>query len=206
MCHNLISNWTFNVIYATMNTEHHIFQVVDIYMLHCVLAVSEHAHCQVELWKQVCCGFPPWARSPCWTRSSQKDPPLSSQASKGTWDASFDYPPYPILCKCKTRSMLYTSSHWFLFLFFQIFLCCVVGQHLKRDLALNGNRFLFLSFEAQQETWPGKLLKLDTPKSSTWAERASRSFPCTPLGLKPRTFLRSQGPRLGYTSGPSPLG
>jgi hypothetical protein len=28
MCHNLISNCTFNVIYATMNTEHHILHII----------------------------------------------------------------------------------------------------------------------------------------------------------------------------------
>jgi len=59
------------------------------------------------------------------------------------------------------------------------------------------------------------MLKLKT--NGTWTEPqvklidrglagVSNPGECTPLGLNPGPFLRSQGPRMGYTSEPSPLG
>jgi hypothetical protein len=189
-------------------------KAVVIYMLHCMWAVSEHAHlpsravkASLGLWNQL------WFSS-LGTVTMLLDQVLTIRPTSflsGIRRHLRCNPliPHHIQFSVSARpGLCYTSSHWLLF--FQFFLCCVVGQHLKRDLALNGNRFCasknknLLPFDAKSLLrWPGKLL---IPPSQAHGQRASRSFPCTPLGLKPRTFLRSQGPRLGYTSGPSPLG
>ncbi len=51
-----------------------------------------------------------------------------------------------------------------------------------------------------------QLDKLLAPPSQSHWQRAGRSFTCTPVGLNPGPFWRSQGPRIGYTSEPSPMG
>jgi hypothetical protein len=139
MCQNLVSSCTFSVIYATMNTEHHVFQVVDIYMLHCMWAVSEHAHlprravkASLGLWNQL--WFSSLGMVTMLLDQVLTIRPTSFLSSIRRHLRCNPLIPHHIQFSVSARpGLCYTSSHWLLF--FQFFLCCVVGQHLKRDLA-----------------------------------------------------------------------